>query len=831
MGTLWQDIRYGSRMLWKNPGFTAVAVITLALGIGANAAIFSIVNAVLLRPLPYKNPQQLVKVTSEFTKLNQHDAGLSEPELEDLQRDTQLFQGVVGMISINCNLTGGEQPARVESVLHTANYFSVLGVNAAMGRVIGQQDDVPGIGTVAVLSDGAWKRRFGADPNIIGKQIRVDNDLYTVVGIMPPNFRHPGKALLSETELWGPTGFAATPFPNPPIRAARFLQGAIARLQPGVSIAMAQAQLDSLSNALLRQYPDSYTGNNGWTLRVTPLQQELTGNVRPALLVLLAVVGFVLLIACVNVANLLLARAGARQGEIAIRLALGATRYRLLRQLLVESLLLSFLGGALGLLLASSTFDLLIRLIPADLLQTQVIQMDRSVLWFGLGICLLTAILFGLVPALSASGPNVHETLRQSGLRFTAGVQRNRIGSALVVLEFAMALMLVIGAVLLVRSFWNLATMSPGFRSEHIQSASVWLPSPNDPTAGAYYTPEEKAVFIRKVLERLKNVPGVVEAGATDALPLASGRRLVLPIKIQGRHENFGELGFTAWGFGTPDYLDVMGIPLLRGRNFSEADDLSSQRVAIVDEAFARKFFPGQDPIGQQIQVPAGVFGFDRSLQPWYTIVGIAGNVKDNALDAPQNPMVYSPLAQDAQFNLSFVMRIRPGFENPNALVESVTREVHVVDPQVPVYGAKTIDEIVSRALSGRRFSMQLLVLFAALALVLSAVGIYGVVKFFVNQRTHEIGIRMALGAQPRDVLRLVFGFGITMALAGVAVGLAAAFLVTRWLSGLLYGISSTDAVTFVAAPLLLSFVALLACYLPARRAMRTDPIVALRYE
>jgi putative ABC transport system permease protein len=831
VGTLWQDVRYGSRMLAKNPGFTAVAVITLALGIGANAAIFSIVNAVLLRPLPYRNPEQLVKITSEFTKLNQHDLGLSEPEIEDLQRDTQLFQGVAGLMSLNSNLTGGEQPARVEVVLDNPNYFSVLGVNAAMGRVLGPQDAVQGIGTVAVLSDGAWKRRFGADPNIIGKQIRIDEDLYTIIGVMPPNFRHPGKAILNETEVWGPSGFASTPFPNPPIRTARFVQGAIARLQPGVTVAMAQAQLDSLSNALLRQYPDSYTDKNGWTFHVTPLQQDLTGNVRPALLVLLAVVGFVLLIACVNVANLLLARAGARQGEIAIRLALGATRYRLLRQLLVESLLLSILGAALGLGLASSTFDLLVQLIPADLLHTQVIQMDRSVLWFGLGICVLTAILFGLVPALSASGSNVQETLRQSGLRSTGGVRSNRIGSALVVMEFAMALLLVIGAALLVRSFWNLASTSPGFRAQQVQTASVWLPSPNDPTAGAYYTPEQKAVFYRKVLERLRNLPGVEEAGATDTLPLESNRRLVVAFKIQGRRENFGELGYTAWSFATPEYFRVMSIPLLRGRTFSESDDLKGQRVAIVDEAFARKYFPGQDPIGQQVQAPPGVFGFVRSLGPWYTIVGVAGNVKDNALDAVQNPMVYSPLAQDAQFDLSFVMGIRPGFENPSALAESVTREIHAVDPQVPVYGAKTMDEIVARALSSRRFSMQLLVLFAALALVLSAVGIYGVVKYFVNQRTNEIGIRIALGAQPRDVLRLIFSFGATMALWGVGIGLAAALVVTRWLSGLLYSISATDAATFVAAPVLLSLVALLACYVPARRAMRVDPIVALRHE
>jgi putative ABC transport system permease protein len=830
MATLWQDIRYGSRMLWKNPGFTVVAVLTLALGIGANAAIFSIVNAVLLRPLPYKNPEQLVKITGDFRALDQHDVGLSVPELGDLQKQPQLFEGVAGLMPINANLTGGEQPARVEVVLDTASYFSVLGVDPAMGRVFGPQDSLQGIGTLAVLSDGTWKRRFGADPNIIGKQLRIDNDLFTVIGVMPPNFRHPGRALLSGTELWAPSGFSATPFPMPPIREARFLQGALARLRPGVSIAMAQAQLDSLSNVLRGQYPSSYPENTGWTLRVNPLQQDLTGNVRPALLVLLAVVGFVLLIACVNVANLLLARAGARQGEIAVRLALGATRFRLMRQLLVESLLLSFLGGALGLMLASATFDLLIRLIPADLPPVQVIQMDRTVLGFGLGICALTAILFGLVPALSASSLNVQETLRQSGLRSTMGVRRNRIGSALVVLEFAMALMLVIGAVLLVRSFWNLANVSPGFRPEHVQAASVWLPSPNDPTTGPYFKPEQQMVFYRKVLERLRSLPGVEEAGATDTLPL-SGPRFTLSFKIQGRREGFGELGQTGWSFVTPGYFHVMSIPLLRGRSFSDSDNLQVERVAIVNEAFMRKYFAGQDPIGQQVQPPPGAFSFDRNLAPWYTIVGIVSNVKDNALDAAQIPLVYSPLSQDSQFSLSFVLRTRSGFDNPSALVEAITREVHAVDPQVPVFGARTMDEIVSRALSGRRFSMLLLVLFAALALVLSAVGIYGVVKYFVNQRTHEIGIRMALGAQPRDVLRLVFSFGVTMALAGVGIGLAAALVVTRWLSGLVYGISTTDAVTFVAAPLLLSFVALLACYVPAKRAMRVDPIVALRYE
>jgi predicted permease len=829
MKTLWQDLRYGVRMLLNRPGFTAVVVVTLALGIGANAAIFTVVNAVLLRPLPYKNPDRLVRITSDLRKLGQTDVGISVPELFDLQKHTSVFAEVAGVLPVNSNLTGGDQPARVETHLDSGNYFQVLGVDAALGRVFGPEDQVPGNATIAVITDGLWKRRFGADPNILGRRIRIDNDAYTVIGVLPPEFRHPGRSIEREAEVWVPAGYSAAPWPTPPVRPARFVS-ALARLKPGETIATAQADLDSLANELTRQYSNDYPANAGWALRVIPLQQDLTGNVRPALLVLLIVVSFVLLIACVNIANLMLSRANARQGEIAIRVALGATRRRLVQQLLVESLLLSLLGGLLGLLLASSVLGGLTSLIPTDLIRVRTIQMDGSVLGFTLAVSLLTAIIFGLAPALYGFTADLHNILKQTGTRTTRGEARNRVGSLLVVAEFAMALMLVIGAVLLVRSFWNLASVNPGFRPEQVQTVSVWLPVPNDPSTGPYFKPEKKIEFYKKVLGRLQALPGVEAVGGVDVLPL-SGNRFQLPIRIEGRGENFDARIQTAWGQATPDYFSVMGIPLLRGRSFNESDNQQAQAVAIVSQVLARKYFANEDPIGKHVEFPPGLPLLPKGKSPSFLIVGIVGDIKDSALDAEPIPLLYTPALQDTVFNLSFVLRTGPGLHNPGALAENVAQEVRAIDPEVPVFAARTLDEVVSRALSNRRFAMLLLMLFAGLALVLSAVGIYGVMAYAVSQRIHEIGVRLALGAQPRDVLRLVLRRGISMALAGAAVGAIAAVALTRWMAGLLYGVTSTDPLTFVIAPVLLGLVALLACFVPARRAAKVDPIVALRYE
>jgi predicted permease len=828
--SLWQDMRYGMRMLGKSPGFTLVVGTTLALGIGANAAIFTVVNDVMVRPLPYKDPGQLVRITSDLTKLGQRDLGVSVPELFDLQKRTTVFSEVSGVLPVNSNLTGGDEPERVETQLDSANYFELLGVDAALGRVFGPEDYVPGNAIVAVISDKIWKRRFGGDRKILGRQIRIDNDAYTIIGVLPPGFRHPGRSIEREADVWVPAGYAAAPWPTPPVRPARFVT-VLARLKPGETFRSAQADLDSLTNALSHEYSEFYPANAGWGFRAIPLQRDLTGDVRPALVVLLFVVGFVLLIACMNIANLMLSRANARQAEIAIRLALGATRRRLLQQLFVESLLLSLLGGILGLGLASVTIGGLTSLIPASLPRVRPIQIDSAVLGFTLGVSVLTSLLFGLVPALYGFTGDLQGPLKNaSGTRATRGESRNRLGSALIVAEFAMALTLVIGAVLLLRSFWNLASVSPGFRPEHVETVSVWLPVPNDPSTGPYFKPEKKIEFYKKVLERLQNLPGVETVGGVDQLPL-SAPRFEFPVKIEGRGENFDARIQTAWGTATPDYFSAMGIPLLRGRPFTDSDDLQAQQVAIVSQTFVRKYFVSEDPLGKHIDIPRDMPALPPGAPTTMVIVGVVGDIKDTALDGEQVPLMYTPAFQGAVFNLAFVLRTKPGFNNSAGLAKAVGREVREVDPEVPVYAARTMDEVVSRALSNRRFAMLLVLLFAGLALVLSAIGIYGLMAYTVSQRIHELGIRMALGAQPVDILGFVLKQGLSMALAGTAIGVVAAFTLTHWMAGLLYRVTSTDPLTFAIAPLLLGVVALLACFVPAQRAARVDPIVALRYE
>ena len=821
MQTLWQDLRYATRLLFKMPGFTLVAVMTLSLGIGANTAIFSVVHAVLLRPLPFEHPEQLVRVTGDLRQMNLPDAGMSAPELFDFRDRSGLFTDISGLYPINANLTEVDQPERVEALLVDVNYFSLLGVRAQVGRVFQKEDYSTGISEVAVISDGVWRRRYGSAADVLGKKFRLDNDMYTIVGVMPAGFRHPGRSIQTDVEVWVPAGWTGSPFNNPP-RGAYMLQGALARLKPNVTIEQAQARMNELAHELRKEYPNDYPEKAGWVPRVIGLHDDLVGNVRPALLMLLAAVGFVLLIACANVANLLLARASARRREIAIRRALGAGRLRLIRQLVTESVLLSLLGGVLGLLIAVWGVDLLVKFSPANIAQLSEINVNGSVLAFTLVMSLATGIIFGLAPAIQASNPDLQETLKDAARSTTGGAHRNRMRSLLVISEFALALMLLISAALLIRSFRQLQTVDPGFNSANILTARLWLPQPNQPETGPYFKHSSRAQLYQQVLQRVAALPGVQSVGGVSQLPL-DGAQFSSTFRIEGKANAVDDIYSAQTMLASPGYFTTLGVPLLRGRLFTEQDDEKSPGAVVISQTLAQKFFPGEDPVGRRIRFRGG-----RTEPPWMTIVGITQDVKTEGLDVDNRPQIYFSILQIS--NLSLALTIRT-VSDPGALAEAVRREVRAVDPDLPVYGIRTMEEVMAKAVSQRRFSMVLLGVFALIAHLLSAVGISGVMAYSVSQRTHEIGVRMALGAQPRDVLRMIITQGLILICSGMAAGLAGAFIVTRFLSGLLFNVSPRDPLTFAGITLLLAAVALLACYVPARRATKVDPMIALRYE
>ena len=821
MQTLWQDLRYGARMLAKKPGFTLVAIITLALGIGANTAIFSVVHAVLLRPMPFDRPEQLVRVTADLQRMSLSDVGMSGAELFDYRDRADIFDQVSGIYPINANITWVDQPERVEALLVDVNYFSLLGANTQLGRIFQPEDYQPGIAEIAVISDGLWKRRYGADPDAIGKKFRLDNDLYTIVGVMPPGFRHPGRVIQTDVEVWAPAGWVGSPFNNPP-RRAYMLQGAIARLKPGLTVAAAQSALDGLAEQLRKEFPDDYPESAGWMPRIIGLHDDLVGNIRPALLILLAAVGLVLLIACANVANLLLVRASSRQREIAIRKALGASRARLVRQMITESVLLATLGGALGLLVAVWGVAALVKFSPTDISRLGDISVDTSVLLFTLAVSVATGLVFGLAPAIHASNPNLQETLKDAARGATGGVRRNRLRSMLVVSEFALALMLLISAALLIRSFWQLNNVNPGFNSQNVLTARLWLPQPNLPETGPYFTHPARVLLYKQVIEKIATLPGVKSVGGVSQLPLGGGRPNA-PVMIEGRPLESNSLNIVEPLFASPGYFNALGIQLVKGRLFTDQDDDKAPRSVVVSQKFADKFFSGEDPIGKRIQ-----FG-TRPAQPnWQTIIGIVRDVKSEGLAVEGKPQVYRSLLQVSGLSLALVVRTS---SDPGALSEAVRDSVRSIDPDLPVYSIRTMEEVMSVSVGQQRFAMVLLGVFALIALVLSAVGIYGVMSYSVSQRTHEIGIRMALGARQGDVLQLIIKQGFILTFSGMAIGLIAAFAVTRFMSFLLFAVSPTDPLTFASITALLGAVAMLACYLPARKATRVDPMIALRYE
>jgi predicted permease len=824
MNQFLQDVRYACRMLLKTPGFTLVAILTLALGIGANIAAFTIVDGVLLRPLPFNHSEQLVRVFDDLRSSNAKDVGMSVPQFWDYRDRAGIFQDIAVIWPIPANLTEVERPERIEVLATSANYFTMLGVQPALGRVFTQKDDVPGFINAVVLSDGFWHREFGGDPKAIGKSIRLDGDLYQIFGVMPPGFHHPGKTLETEEDAYIAAGYNALPFSTPPLRSVRMLPGAIARLKPGLSIAAAQARLEGFDAGLARDYATDYPAAAGWAPRLVSVQRDLTANVRPELFVLFAAVGFVLLIACVNLANLLLARASGRHREIAIRLALGAGRGRLIGQLLTESVLLAFVSGCVALVTVVLLKNALLNFAPADIPRLSEVTISPSVLFFALLVSILTGVVFGLAPALQAASPNQISSLREGSRGSGSSKRQMRVSSALVTSEIALSLILLIGAGLFLRSFWQILQVRPGFNPHHVVTAQMWLSYPNDPTQNRYFTTPKRAAFMREVLRRVSALPGVEEAsiGGGGSLPLVPARNQV-PFTIEGRPADSERTPVAEFASVTPGHFHALEIPLLSGRNLTDADDDKAQPVAVVDEAFAHQYWPGDTPIGKRVRP-----GSFLSTSPWLNIIGIVGNVKSESLETQVVPHIYLSDFQSPSY--SSVVYARTAAD-PGKIGDAIRREVQSVDPDVPVFAVRSMEEVVARSMAERRFALEILGFFAFIALLLASIGIYGVMAYTFSQRTHEIGIRIALGAQRQHILRMALGEGMLLVAFGLAAGLFGALLLTQFLRSMLFAVKPTDPVTFIAIAALLTAVALLACYIPAHRATRVDPLVALREE
>jgi predicted permease len=823
MNSFFQDIRYALRMLVKSPAFTLVAVLTLALGIGANVATFSVVYAVLLRPLPFAHPEQLVRVFDDLRGPNTPDVGMSAPELWDLQDHSGVFQDISAVAPSNSAIGGGDRVVRAESLITSPDYFSLLGTKPQIGRVYTAQDSVPGFLEPVVISDGFWRSNFGSDPHIIGRKIRLDNDLYTIVGVMPPGFRHPGRTLNTDVDVWAATGFNGLPFPVPADRSLRLIPGAIARLKPGLTVAEAQARLDAYVSQLSRVYPAEYPAASAWTVRLVPVKEDLVGPQRTQLFILLGAVGLVLLIACVNIANLLLARASGRRREIAIRLAMGASRGRLASQLLTESTLLAFISGIVALVTVVFLKNAIVGLAPADIPRLNEVELSAGVLFFAFLISVLTGVLFGLAPALQATNPNQVENLREGSRGSGAGVRHTRISRILVVSEVALSIVLLAGAGLLLRSFWRVLEVRPGFNPSHLTTVQIWIPVSNNPATDPYAAEDKRAAFLTEVFRRVSALPGVEQStiSGNDTLPMNSGRNYS-PFSIHGRPQDSERSPVADIAVVDTQYFRTMEVPLTAGRNFTASDTDKTGTVGVIDQTLARRYWPNENPVGQQVK-----FGFGAGIKG-VTIVGVVGDIKSDGFDAPSVPHIYVPLGQFAPVNAVVFLRSRGDAGN---LGEAVRREVEKVDPNIPVHSISSMDQIIRRSLADRRFALELLGIFAGVALLLAAIGIYGVMAYSFSQRTHEIGIRIALGAQRIDIFRMAVGEGMRLVVIGLAVGLLGAVALTRFVRTMLFGVSPADPLTFGAISAALAAVALLACYIPARRATRVDPLVALRDE
>jgi putative ABC transport system permease protein len=808
--TFVRDVRYGVRVLMRQPGLCVVVVLTLALGIGANTAIFSVVNAVLLRPLPYRDPSRLAVVWTNNTRAGNPKSHVAAANFADLRDRNNVFEEAAAFLAFTptMSLTGLAEPMQVTQSMVSTNLFPMLGADPAAGRTFLPEEAHVGKDDVVILSYGLWQRAFGGSPGIVGQALTISGYKYTVVGIMRPEFYF----LFRNVDIWLPLSFNTRFNPNNTAtnRSAGAL-GVIGRLKPGITLEQARADLSAIALNLEQEYPQT---NTGLGITLVPLHEQVTGEVRTALLVLLGAVSFVLLIACANVATLLLARSASRKKEMAIRTALGAGRARLMRQLLTESVLLSIIGGAIGLMLAVWGIDIILSLSPAEIPRQSEIGIDLWVLAFASVISVATGIVFGIAPALQASGTEPGEAMKEGG-RAVASQTGQKLRSALVVSEIALTLVLLIGAGLLIRSFARLMQVSPGFNPNNVLTVGVSLPrSQGTP-------PAEATAFYGELFERIEAIPGVESVGAVTRLPLTAAG-VSTNITIEGRALPVAERPEVEFRRASRDYFRALGIPVLKGRSFDEQERPGSPSVVVINEAAARLFWPDEDPVGKRIKT------IPNPDAPWSTIIGVVGDVRHFGLDTEPRPELYISFDQAPPFGPLLVIRTT---RDPLSVVGAVRAQIQSMNRDQPLGSIQTMGQILDTSVAARRFNMLLLGLFAGLALALAGVGIYGVTSYSVSQRTHEIGIRMAFGASPSNVLGLILGQGLRLVIAGMAIGLGVALAITRIISSLLFGIGATDPVTFSAISLLLAGVAMLACYVPARRATKVDPMISLRYE
>jgi len=817
MNALIRDVRHGLRRLWLSPGFTITAALTLALGIGANVAIFTVVHAVLIRPLPFPDPERLVRIAADANATGGRNIGFSQPELDDLQNRSGLFDGVSALWPVSASFVGGVQPERIEVLVTSPDYFELLGAGAQLGRVYTARDGVAGFAEPVVISDGLWRRAFGGSPDVIGRRVIMDTDAYTVVGVMPRDFRHPGETLRGDVDMWSACGFSAPPFPSTPQRQQNFIPGLIGRLKPGVSLQQAQHRLDAFASGLRAAYPSNYPANIQWVLRLEGVQSELTNRIRPTLTVLLGAVVLLLLIACVNIANLTLARASSRTREIAVRRAIGATRPQLVRQLLVESLLLAIVGGAAGLVALAWVKEWIVAMLPSDLPRLAEVHFDAGMVAIAFALSIASGVVFGIMPALQVSAVNPGENLKDAGRGMGEARGERRFRGALVAAEIAISLVLLVGAGLLVRSFWSMLHVNPGLDPSHVGFAQIWIPVPNDPSKNPYATPAQRNAYINEVLRRVRALPGVESVGmsASNLTPF-SGSAVTQRFAFVGESAAPADARRAQFQVASSEYFATLKAPILSGRAFTDADVRGSEPVAVVNDMLARTQSPGKDPVGRTLTLG----------QQTVRIVGVVADIHDDGLDVAVSPRVYLPLLQRSSNALTVFYR---SSTDPASLNTSVERAIHAIDPTLPVFGQKTMEDLLDASTVRRKVVLSLMGAFAAVALLLAAIGTYGVMSVAASRRLREIGIRMALGAQRRDILGLIVRPGLWLAVTGVTVGVVGAALLAQLMRAVLFSVAPTDVVTYVAVSVLLIVVALAACYVPARRATKQDPLIALR--